>query len=451
MRIHFIAIGGAAMHNLAIALAKKGHKVTGSDDEIFEPSRSRLDKHGLLPKKTGWYPEQINPGIDCVILGMHARKDNPELQQAQKQGIKIYSYPEFLYEQTKNKERIVIGGSHGKTTTTSIIMHVLKESGRKFDYMVGSNIEGFDTMVNLEENNDLAVFEGDEYLSSPIDMRPKFHLYYPHIAVITGIAWDHINVFPTFENYVEQFSIFVEKIQAGGSLIAFSGDTHVRQICENAKNNMEIEYYQAHDSEISNGITYLLHNHNKTPLKIFGKHNLENIQAAYKVCKTLGIKDSEFYGAIKTFSGAGKRLQNVYETKTSAVYLDFAHSPSKLQATINSVKNQFPNRKLTAVMELHTYSSLNIDFLSEYKDTMRRADTAVVYFNELSFKHKRLEAFTSNDVKKAFNNPSIVVITEKNELYNFLVSQSLIHENLLLMSSGNFSGLDLHAISKQIC
>ncbi len=450
MKIHFIAIGGSAMHNLAIALHRKKYTITGSDDEIFEPSRSRLATYGLLPEKTGWNPGNIAPELDAVILGMHARPDNPELLKAQELGIKVYSYPEYLYEQTKDKKRVVIGGSHGKTTITAMVMHVLNYHGVKFDYMVGANIEGFDTMVGLSDEAKIAVFEGDEYLSSPINRRPKFHLYHPHIALITGISWDHINVFPTFEGYVEQFQIFADLIRPSGKLIYYSGDNHLKEIAEKTKKEIATIPYDVHPHKIENGVTYLMGNNQCIKLEIFGAHNLQNINGARLVCKELGITDERFYKAIALFKGASRRLQVVAKNEHTVVYHDFAHSPSKLKATTHAVKAQFPQRKLVACMELHTFSSLKKEFLPHYNGSMGDADVAYVYFNPHTVEHKKLEPITKQQVKEGFGNSSIRVFTDADQLFEALLALNWNNTNLLLMSSGNFSGKDVEVLAQSI-
>lgn len=449
MNIHFIAIGGSAMHNLALELHKKGYHITGSDDEIFEPSRTRLQNAGLLPEAWGWYPEKITPQLDAVILGMHAREDNPELIKARELGLRIFSYPEYLYEQTKNKKRVIVGGSHGKTTTTSMIMHVLKNCGIEFDYMAGALLEGFDTMVHLSNESKIAVFEGDEYLSSPIDMRPKFHHYYPDIAILTGIAWDHMNVFPTFENYVEQFAIFIEKITPGGTLIYFAPDINIRDITHRAASSVKLMPYDTFPHAIKNGTTYLELN-GLTPLQVFGKHNLQNISAAYLACKELGISDSDFLKGISTYKGAAKRLQKIAENDKTTIFLDFAHSPSKLEATINAVKEQYPHRTLIACMELHTFSSLNADFLPQYKDTMNAADEAIVFFNPEVVKHKRLPAITVEDVKNGFDNKDLKVLTDNRQLLSLLNAKDYSNTVLLIMTSGNFSGINIQELANQL-
>lgn len=443
MKVHFIAIGGSAMHNLAISLCKKGYQVSGSDDEIFEPSKSRLKKYNILPDYTGWNPDIITSDVDAIILGMHARIDNPELTKAKELNLKIYSYPEYLYEQTKNKTRIVIGGSHGKTTITSMIMHTLKFHDMKFDYMVGAQIKGFDTMVNLTEDAPIAVFEGDEYLSSPIDPRPKFHLYKPHIALISGIAWDHINVFPTFEDYKEQFSVFIDQIEKNGCLFYYKHDENLIDVVRKSDTPIEKTGYDTHAYTKRDNKTYLINIDKEIPLQIFGEHNLQNISGAKLVCNKLGLNDEEFYSAISKFKGAAKRLELLAENENTTIFRDFAHSPSKLKATVNAVKDQFSSRKLIAIMELHTFSSLNANFLNEYKGTMADADKAIVYFNPEVIKHKRLKLISESQVKQAFNDKHLIVFTNQNDLVDYVRHMDLLNHNLLMMSSGNFSGLEL--------
>ena len=450
MHIHFIAIGGSAMHNLAIALHKKGYQVTGSDDEIFEPSKSRLAQHGLLPQKFGWQPENISTDLDAVILGMHARADNPELLKAQELGLKIFSYPEYLYEQTKNKKRAVIGGSHGKTTITSMIMHVLRASGVKFDYMVGAQVEGFDTMVSLSHEAEIAVFEGDEYLSSPIDRRPKFHLYHPHVALLSGIAWDHINVFPTFENYVDQFRIFTEMIEPGGSLVYYQADENICKIAEQLPAELKKLPYREHPAAIENGKTCLVSDDLKTEIPIFGDHNLQNISGAKLVCNELGISDEQFYNAIGSFKGAARRLQVLAKNDDCTVFYDFAHSPSKLKATTEAVKKQFSDRELVACMELHTFSSLQKEFLPQYQNCMQSADMAFVYFSPKTIEHKKLEPISKEQVFDAFGTSNLQVFTEATELFSLLRTIQWKNKNLLIMTSGNFSGMDMKAFAEEI-
>ena len=374
MNIHFIAIGGAAMHNLALALQQKGYQITGSDDTIHEPSKSRLANKGLLPSEFGWFPKKITNNLDAVILGMHAKADNLELLKAQELGVKIYSYPEFLYEQSKDKTRVVIGGSHGKTSITSMILHVLHYHNREVDYMVGAQLEGFDTMVHLTPENEFIILEGDEYLSSPIDRRPKFHLYKPNIALLSGIAWDHINVFPTFENYVEQFSIFTDSLTNGGIMVYNEEDGELKKVVEESTNSIKKYPYKTPEYTIENGITFLDTSDGKLPLEIFGKHNLQNLAGAKWICQHVGVDEDDFYEAIATFKGASKRLEKVVESNSTVIYKDFAHSPSKVEATTNAVKEQYNSRTVLACLELHTYSSLNAEFLKEYKGALNAAD-----------------------------------------------------------------------------
>ena len=450
MRVHFIAIGGSAMHNLALALHKKGYQVTGSDDEIFEPSKTRLANAGLLPEKQGWFPEKITKNTDEIILGMHARNDNPELIKAKELGIKIFSYPEYLFEQSKEKIRIVIGGSHGKTTITSMIMHVMKHTGIDFDYMVGAQVQGFETMVSLSEKAKFMVLEGDEYLSSPDDLRPKFHLYHPNIALLSGVAWDHINVFPTFENYVEQFRIFAGMIEKKGALVWFEKDPELINIAKNLKNDILSIPYNTHNNIVGKGITYLKHNNTKIPIEIFGQHNLQNISGALEVCKLAGIKETDFYHAISSFKGANKRLQKLGEDMSTTIFLDFAHSPSKVKATIQAVKEQFPDRKLVACLELHTFSSLKKEFLPEYHGAMDFADEAIVYYNHHTIEHKRLNPVDPDEVSTAFSKKGIKIITESKQLIDGLYSSDLKNSVLLFMSSGNFDGLDFKTFAQNI-
>lgn len=449
-RIHFIAIGGSAMHNLAIVLKEKGYTVSGSDDEIFEPSRSRLQSHGLLPEQVGWFPQRITHDMDAIVLGMHARADNPELIKAKELGLKIYSYPEYLYEQTKNKTRVVVGGSHGKTTITSMIMHVLKESGKRFDYMVGAQIEGFTNMVNLNDNTELAIFEGDEYLTSPMDPRPKFHLYKPHIAVISGIAWDHINVFPTQEIYAEQFEIFTNTIESNGNLIFYQNDKTLAHIAENTRPDIKLTPYVAHPFVTKDNTLFLQTPSKPVEIAVFGNHNMENIMAAKEVCTLLGITDEQFYQSISTFTGASKRMQLLAKSKTSAVYLDFAHAPSKVKATVKALQEAYPQRKLVACLELHTYSSLNKDFLKEYRDSLNPADDPIVFYSPRAIELKKLAPLAPEFVKEQFGNEQVLVFNDSSQLKAYLEEHSWQNTNLLLMSSGNFGGINLPEIAKMI-
>lgn len=451
MNVHFIAIGGSAMHNMAIAMHKKGFTVTGSDDEIFEPSKSRLAAYGLLPVKMGWDQNNITSTLDAVILGMHARANNPELLKAKELGLKIYSYPEYIYEQTKDKTRVVIGGSHGKTTVTAMILHVLKEINIVCDYLVGAQLEGFETMVKFTKEAGVAVIEGDEYLSSPIDLRPKFHLYHPNVAILTGIAWDHINVFPTFENYVEQFRIFISLIKNNGTLVYCNEDENVRRLAREAKNHITKLAYSVPNHVIENGVTSLVLNEkSKVPLLVFGKHNLMNIEGARLVCNAIGVDDEKFYTAIGSFKGAARRLELVKKNNSTAIYKDFAHSPSKLKATTAAMKEQFPHRQLTACMELHTFSSLNENFLNEYKGSMDNSDEAYVYFNPHTIEHKKLKPITEEQVKVAFANNKLKVFTDSQKLCDELKKKKWENRNLLMMTSGNFDGVDFNELASQL-
>ncbi len=448
MNVHFIAIGGAAMHNLALALHNKGYKVTGSDDEIFDPSKSRLKAKGLLPEQFGWYPNKITSELDAIVLGMHAKADNPELLKAQELGLKIYSYPEFLFEQAKDKTRVVIGGSHGKTTITSMILHVMHYHDRDVDFMVGAQLEGFDVMVKLTEDNDFMVLEGDEYLSSPIDRRPKFHLYKPNIALLSGIAWDHINVFPTYENYVEQFSIFVDSIVLGGSINYNEEDAEVKRVVEASENQIRKIPYQTPEYTVEDGETLLETPEGPMPIEVFGAHNLNNLAGAKWICQHMGIDEDDFYEAISTFKGASKRLEKIAENSKSVAFKDFAHSPSKVEATTKAVKEQYSDRTLVACLELHTYSSLNAEFLKEYKGALDAADVAVVFYSPHAVQIKKLEEVTHQQIADAFERDDLIIYTNPDDFKNFLFSQNFENKSLLLMSSGNYGGLDFDDVKQ---
>ncbi len=436
--IHFIAIGGAAMHNLALAVASKaGYKVTGSDDEIFEPALSHLRDAGLLPDEIGWHPERITSDIDAIILGMHAREDNPELVRARELGIKIYSFPEYLYEQTKDKIRIVVGGSHGKTTTTSMILYVLNRLGIEADYMVGAQIEGFERMVRLSDTAKYAVFEGDEYLTSPLDLRSKFLWYHPHVAILTGIAWDHINVFPTFPQYVDTFRQFVHTIS--DTFIYYQGDENLSTLAEELKiKNLKLKIipYDAYEGNVE--------------MQVFGRHNMQNLQAAMLACHCIGVAPDDFYREISTFTGASNRLEKICETDTSVAYKDFAHSPSKLKATVNAVRERYPEKRVVACMELHTFSSLMADFLPQYKDCMKEADVAYVYFNPKVIEHKQLTPITKEEVRDAFGTKNVEVFTESEALQERLKSLNYDNTALLMMSSGTFDGINVKEFAKEL-
>ena len=448
MKIHFIAIGGSAMHNLAIALKLKGFSITGSDDAINDPSRSRLKKYNLLPQKEGWFSERITSDIDAVVLGMHAKDDNPELLKAREIGLKIYSYPEFIFNQSKDKIRIVIGGSHGKTSITSLVLHVLRTLNIESDYMVGAQLDGFEVMVKLTDTSKYIVLEGDEYLSSALDLRPKFHLYKPHIALISGIAWDHINVFKTFENYLKQFEIFINSIEKNGTLVYNELDPELKKLVSSNKSNLNYIPYSIPKHKIIDGISFIDINNRLYRLKIFGDHNLQNISGALNICKALGVESEDFYNAITSFNGASNRLELVYKSSDTIIFKDFAHSPSKVKATTEAVHKQFPNRKLISFFELHTYSSLNPLFLEKYRDTLKHSDECYIYYSEKNMRIKRLEPIDSELIIRSFNHSSLTVIDNYEKLNKKIYDLDLSNSVLLMMSSGKFGGLDIDKIKK---
>ena len=443
MKVHFIAIGGSAMHNLAIALKNKGFEVTGSDDAIFEPSKTRLEQKGILPKEFGWFPEKITADIDAVILGMHAHADNPELARAKELGLKIYSYPEFLYQQSKEKTRVVIAGSHGKTTITSMILHVLNFHNKEIDYMVGAQLEGFDCMVKITEDTDFMILEGDEYLSSAEDRQPKFLHYHPNIALISGIAWDHINVFKTFDDYLEQFRKFTESITSGGVLVYNEEDEEVVKIVENSQKYFRKLPYKTPEYSIREGKVYIKTSMGEIPLSVFGKHNLLNMEGAKLICQQLGIMEEEFYEAIMSFKGASKRLEKVERKDGGILYKDFAHAPSKVKATVAAFKEQFKQEKTYGFLELHTYSSLNPIFLEQYKGAMDGLDTGVIFYSEEALKIKRMEPISPEMIKEKFGNPDLKVFTNAESLHEYWKTLDKTQGAYLMMSSGNFGGLDL--------
>ena len=443
MKVHFIDIGGSAMHNLAIALKNKGFEVTGSDDAIFEPSKTRLEQKGILPKEFGWFPEKITADIDAVILGMHAHADNSELARAKELGLKIYSYPEFLYEQSKEKTRVVIAGSHGKTPITSMILHVLNFHNKEIDYMVGAQLEGFDCMVKITEDTDFMILEGDEYLSSADDRQPKFLHYHPNIALISGIAWDHINVFKTFDDYLEQFRKFTESITSGGVLVYNEEDEEVVKIVENSQKYFRKLPYKTPEYSIREGKVYLKTSMGEIPLSVFGKHNLLNMEGAKLICQQLGIMEEEFYEAIMSFKGASKRLEKVERKDGGILYKDFAHAPSKVKATVAAFKEQFKQEKTYGFLELHTYSSLNPIFLEQYKGAMDGLDTGVIFYSEEALKIKRMEPISPEMIKEKFGNPDLKVFTNAESLHEYWNTLDKTQGVYLMMSSGNFGGLDL--------
>jgi UDP-N-acetylmuramate: L-alanyl-gamma-D-glutamyl-meso-diaminopimelate ligase len=450
MNVHFIAIGGSVMHQLALALHKKGYQVTGSDDEIFEPALSNLQKEGILPAATGWHPEKITPGLDAVILGMHAKQDNPELQKARELGLKIYSFPEYIYQESLNKTRVVVGGSHGKTTTTSMIMHALKKAVNNFDYLVGARLEGFDQSVQVT-HAPIIICEGDEYPASAIEKRPKFHFLFPHIAILTGIAWDHINVFPTFDFYLEQFTIFIQKIEPGGILIYNETDPVLKKlVTENKRSDIRYQPYQVPQHTIENGKTTLTIEGQTSELQVFGNHNLLNLQAAWYVCRELGMDAAIFVKGVADFTGAAKRLELLARNEQTIVYRDFAHAPSKVKATIEAVKQQYPHRTLIAVLELHTYSSLNEQFMNEYKGAMDKADKAAVFYSRHALELKRMPELPADKVYAGFGKEGLTVLNDKDTLMQWLQQQPYKNACLVLMSSGNYDGADILTFAQQV-
>jgi len=445
-KIHFIAIGGAAMHNLALALKEKGYQISGSDDEIYEPSKSYLEQKGLLPEAFGWFPEKITTDLDAVIVGMHAKADNPELLKAKELGIKIESYPSFLYQESKNKQRIVIAGSHGKTSITSMILHVLKTLNKKFDYLVGARIEGFDLMASLSDAP-IIIIEGDEYLASPLDRRAKFLLYQPHIALISGIAWDHINVYPTFESYTDSFKNLILELPKSGTLFFDETDDILKGLTEFCPEHTQKTAYSAHSANILKGKTILKgEDGNNYEILVFGDHSLKNINGARLICEQIGISNAEFYQAIQSFKGAAKRLELVKETTNSLIYKDFAHAPSKVKATTEALKKQFPERKLFACLELHTFSSLNPAFLPQYEHSMSDADSAVIYLSEHAREIKKMAQIEEKDVQRYFNHPNLVVVRDQSKLLELLKKQNWENQNLLMMSSGTFDQLEIENV-----
>lgn len=449
-RVHFIAIGGAVMHNLALALHQKGLTVSGSDDEIYDPAKSRLEKAGILPAEYGWFPDKITTSIDAIILGMHARIDNPELIKAQELGLKIYSFPEFVYEQSKDKLRIVIAGSHGKTTITSMILHVLKYYNRSFDYLVGAQIEGFDLMVKLTEDAPIIIMEGDEYLSSPIERRSKFLFYKPNIALISGVEWDHFNVFPTLDSYINAFEELADKLPQESTLIYDETDAIAKAISRKERERVQAIPYQAHPYQVVDGIAYLETKSGKVPLKVFGEHNMKNLMGAKEILNKIGITDEHFYEAIQLFAGASKRLETIDKNEHTLVLRDFAHAPSKVAATVKAGKSLYPNRRLVAVYELHTFSSLNKDFLPQYEGKLDSADIGIVFYSPHTLEMKKMPAISEDEIRKAFAKEEILIFTERTQLEAYLLSLNWFESSLLLMSSGTFNGIDFNAFAKQI-
>lgn len=450
MKVHFISIGGSVMHQLAIALSKKGYQVTGTDDEIFEPALGNLNEAGLLPIKIGWDETMIHPSLDAVILGMHARENNPELLKAKALGLAIYSFPEYIYKESLQKKRVVVGGSHGKTTTTSMIMHVLKKQGLDFDYLVGAKLASFEQSVNITDAP-VIICEGDEYPASAIEKKPKFHFLYPHIAILTGIAWDHINVFPTFEFYLEQFIIFMNRIEKGGILIYNESDKVLAElVAKNKRNDIQYQPYQVPPFSIENGITTIQIEHQTGTLSVFGNHNLMNCLAAYYACAALGVTISDFLNSMKDFTGASKRLELLESNDSMCIYRDFAHAPSKVKATVQAVKQQFPNRKFYGILELHTYSSLNVNFMNEYKGALDELDESVVFYAKHALEIKKMPELPAQKVLEGFGKPGLIVMNEKEDLEKWLLTIPNHDANILFMSSGNYDGLNINSLARDI-
>jgi UDP-N-acetylmuramate: L-alanyl-gamma-D-glutamyl-meso-diaminopimelate ligase len=442
MTIHFISIGGSVMHQLAIALQQKGHLITGSDDEIFEPARTNLQVRGLLPPAIGWFESNIHAGLDAVILGMHARADNPELQMARSLGLPVYSFPEYIHRESLQKKRVVVGGSHGKTTTTGIIMHVLKHRNIAFDYLVGARLDGFEHSVQLT-NAPVLVCEGDEYPASAVEKRPKFHFLFPHVAILTGIAWDHINVFPTFDLYLEQFQIFIEKIEPGGVLIYNQQDECLQQLVnESARTDLRFQPYSVPEHRIQHGRTRVLWPEAEADLQVFGQHNLLNIEAARLAAAELGISTEQFAESISDFRGAARRLEMLFQNDECICYRDFAHAPSKVKATLAAVREQYPGRRLIVLLELHTYSSLNAQFLPQYAHALDAADVAAVYFSRHALDLKRMPMLQEETINAGFGRADLEVFGEPASLQQWLKQLALGNSVVLLMSSGSFDETD---------
>ncbi len=449
-KYHFIAIGGSAMHSLAIALKENGHQVTGSDDTIFDPSLTQLQKAEICPEQMGWHPKKINKNFDAVIVGMHAKKDNPELLAAEKMGVPLFSYPEFIAQYARNKTKVVIAGSHGKTSITAMVLHVLNYHQKSVDYMIGAQLEGFENSVFLSENNEFILLEGDEYLSSPIDLRPKFHHYGPQIALISGIAWDHVNVFKTEADYYRQFEIFIDSISAGGVLVYNEADIALRKMVADSQNTIRKEPYGKLDHTVSKSITYLETNEGPIPLAIFGRHNLFNLSGAKWLCQLMGIDEDDFYQAISSFKGASKRLERLANGRTSYLFKDFAHAPSKVKATTQAVKEQFPDYKLVACLELHTYSSLDPSFIIHYRNSIEKADLPIVFYDPEALKIKNRPPISPEEILVAFGLPELIVFTEPQKLKDHLLELDYHQKVLLMMSSGNYGGLDWEALKSKL-
>lgn len=445
-----IALGGSVMHHLALTLKEKGYHVTGSDDEIFDPAKTALEKAGLMPAEMGWFPERITGEIDAVILGMHAKRDNPELRKAQQLGIKVYSFPEYIFEQSKNKQRIVIAGSHGKTTITAMVIHVLREVGRTFDFVVGASVDGFDNMVKLTNEAPIIVIEGDEYPSSALDSRPKFLNYHHHIGLISGIAWDHINVYPDYDEYVRQFDHFADASPKAGSLVFNEDDSVAAIICRKERADVVQLEYSTPKHRVKGGKTFLDTPDGEIELQVFGRHNMQNIAGAMRVCNRVGISDAQFYNAIQSFTGAASRLETLAQGDSVTVFKDFAHAPSKVEATVRALSEQYPDRSLVAALELHTYSSLDKNYIEQYQGTLDVAAKAAVYYNREAAERKGREPLSEDTIKKAFGKQDLEVFTDAKALEDWVKAQKGAQQNVALMSSANFNGMDVQSIAEYL-
>lgn len=437
MRIHFIAIGGAIMHNLAIDLHKNGHTISGSDDQIFEPSFSKLKKYSLMPKNLGWNADFITDEIDLIILGMHAKEDNLELKKALELGLKIQSFPEFVASQITDKKRVAIAGSHGKTSTTAMLMHILKDNNFEFDYLVGSELPGYESMVKLS-NAPLIVIEADEYLSSKLDQRPKFLWYKPQLSVITGIAWDHINVFPTFELYKKAFTDFIDSHQADSSIFFYQFDEELSKIINNStyKCRPYTELTAKNQGQYS---IVLDNNEEEYYFPFFGNHFLQNASAAIHLAMELGLNQKDIYKALESFPGSAKRLELVWANDQLFIYRDFAHSPSKVMATIKAFSRQFKDYQVFFVFEPHTFSSQQIDFIQHYNKCFEDLN-AYIFMDKKAFALKNKPMLSGPDIENAFGTNSI--LNSATELMKEIRKSSQKSKKTVwvLMSSGNMGG-----------
>jgi len=448
--VHFIAIGGSVMHNLALALKKMGMRISGSDDEIYEPAAGKL-KSGGIEANIGWQPEKMDASIDLVVLGMHAKADNPELAKAKSLKLPIVSFPDFIRRWSANQQRIVIGGSHGKSSITALAMHVLNQLNKKFDYLIGAEVEGFSLTVSLSDAP-IIIIEGDEYLASKLDPVAKFLKYDHHIGLISGIAWDHKNVFPSFEDYTQQFEQFADKTPKAGSIIYNEKDLLAKKIGEKEREDVRKVPYGVHDAVIKNGVTYLkTKDYGEVKISVFGDHNLENIGAVLALVKLLGIEEKAFYQAVQTFTGAKKRLEIVKQQGNDKLFKDYAHSPSKLEATTTALKKQFADSKVVVAYELHTFSSLNKEFIKEYKNTLSKADEAFIFINPHNIKNSHTDDLTTTEIQEAFNNTELTLFTDKHKLVEAMKKAKTTEKNIFaLLSSGNFDGLDIEEVSHKL-